>query len=828
MWRNSVIAVAFMVIGVGIWPLSALHAESYSAAAITQYTGEAENDGAGQALAVGDLNNDGYDDMVIGASGTENGSVYIFYGGETVLDTDASLSTADAVINGESAGDTLGKSVAMGDFNGDNYDDLLIGANGEDDGGASAGAVYVIYGSETALSGTQTVTAIDDLTIIGEDASDSFGFAVAAGNLDGDSYSDIIVGAHLADSTLGAAYVFYGSATIAVTNASAATAKISGTGDSFTFVGEVITVGDVQNDGKDELMLTTRYSATDPDTPLASTGNFMYFGSSTRIASSVISSSSNKWFQITNHGDAQSHIGDVNGDGYDDVFIANGSENGAGTLRGGVYLFYGGPENDPFPSSPSTSNEDASWIGGLNNEVVGQAVYTADTNGDGYKELLISRRDIGGSLSGQLVIIDGQSAQFSGTSTLTDVGDDTILGVSNADQFAYRLNAGDFNNDGYEDVLIGAGADDTGANGAGAAYLAYFEVDTDGDGVTGTGGLVDGVDCSDTDATVSENQTYYADEDGDGKGDLLSTSSVCSSTPPNGYVNNTTDANDNDFDNDGSETGTDCNDNDSTLTSNITYYRDSDGDTLGDVDLTTAVCSNTAPNGYVSNSTDTNDTIANNGIEISGDTIDNDGDGDIDEVNTLESNGEHPGYKNSDPSSKDQYTNIVLTITAKKNGKILVKYADNSQYLYSIYDVDTDKETTVKSYEGKGYLLVVHPKAKKIALVNVYTGHVLEKQKLQDKNFKNQALKQNDFYDDGKTEAIVVAKKDEAVRITILRVKPKKDNKLKKLSALNVTQTGVKPEKTKSKKKVIELRKKDGTVLRTILVSKEYQLLEQT
>lgn len=128
-------------------------------------------------------------------------------------------------------------------------------------------------------------------------------------------------------------------------------------------------------------------------------------------------------------------------------------------------------------------------------------------------------------------------------------------------------------------------------------------LDADSDGVNYT------TDCNDYDATISSNQNYYRDADGDGLGTNVATS-FCSLTAPAGYVTNASDQNDNDYDNDGSSAGTDCNDSDNSIYRNQTYYRDIDADGLGDTNTTTQTCSLSAPEGYVSNSSDPTDISA--------------------------------------------------------------------------------------------------------------------------------------------------------------------------------------------------------------------------
>jgi hypothetical protein len=122
-------------------------------------------------------------------------------------------------------------------------------------------------------------------------------------------------------------------------------------------------------------------------------------------------------------------------------------------------------------------------------------------------------------------------------------------------------------------------------------------IDADSDGV-----FVD-MDCNDYDAAISANQNYYRDADGDGLGSSTPTP-FCSLTAPAGYVANHNDQNDNDFDNDGFSAGVDCNDSDGSVSQNQTYYRDADSDGLGDAFTTMGSCSLSASEGYVTNLSD--------------------------------------------------------------------------------------------------------------------------------------------------------------------------------------------------------------------------------
>ncbi len=161
----------------------------------------------------GDADGDGADDILIGASlnddgGTDAGKVYLIHGpANGTLD----LGAADATLVGEYAGDNAGISVDFGgDVNGDGFDDVLVGAYGSDQGGNEAGAVYLVHGP---ISGTIDLSAADAEMIgvaagdyVGQSVS-------AAGDLDQDGYDDVLVSAHRNDqggTDTGAAYLLYG------------------------------------------------------------------------------------------------------------------------------------------------------------------------------------------------------------------------------------------------------------------------------------------------------------------------------------------------------------------------------------------------------------------------------------------------------------------------------------------------------------------------------------------------------------------------------------------------------------------------------------------
>ncbi|MCB4820356.1 putative Ig domain-containing protein [Roseicella aerolata] len=260
-------------------------------------TGEAADDNAGYAVAnIGDLNNDGITDLLIGApyndgNGDNAGAAYVVFGkanGMGVTLADIAAGTGGFKIIGEAAGDTAGITVTgAGDVNGDGIADLLVGANYNDAAGDNAGAAYVVFGkADTATVNLADVAAgIGGFKIVGEAAGDEAGRAVAAaGDVNGDGYADLLVGAPYNDAEgildAGAVYLVFG--------------KASGTAVDLADIARGI-------------------------------GGFKINGASYRDET----------------GFSVSAAGDVNGDSYADLLIGANFDDTKGTDAGAAYVLYG-------------------------------------------------------------------------------------------------------------------------------------------------------------------------------------------------------------------------------------------------------------------------------------------------------------------------------------------------------------------------------------------------------------------------------------------------------------------------------------------------------
>ncbi|MBI2474959.1 FG-GAP repeat protein [Candidatus Uhrbacteria bacterium] len=437
----------------------------------SKFTGKTDNDNAGWSVAgVGDVNDDGVDDLAIGAPGDDDGgpgagAVYVLYG--PLENGNVLLVDADLKLTGEIGDDNAGWSVAgVGDVNDDGVDDLAIGAPGDDDGGSGAGAVHVLYGP---LSSGNISLSDADIKLTGEIGDDNAGWSVAGvGDVNDDGVDDLAIGAPGDDdggSGAGAVYVLYGPLSSGKMSLTKADLKLTGKA-SADYVGwNVAGVGDVNDDGVDDLAI----GAIDDDDGSSGAGAvYVLYGplengnvSLTKADLKLTGTSVND-----NVGRSVAKAGDLNHDGIDDLAIGATGDDDGGSGAGAVYVLYG-----PLASGNiSLANANLKLTGEAGTNYAGWSIAGAgDLNHDGIDDLAISAFKWLGE-SGAVYVLYGPLT--TGKISLANANI-KFTGETNGDLAGCSIALSDLNDDEFYDIVVGAYQNDSSGSNAGSAYIFY-------------------------------------------------------------------------------------------------------------------------------------------------------------------------------------------------------------------------------------------------------------------------------------------------------------------------------------------------------------------
>jgi len=397
---------------------------------------------------------------------------------------DINLGKVNASFIGEKSEDVSGWAVAgVGDVNNDGYDDIIIGATSNNEGGENAGKTYLIFGRSTALWQMDINLSEADVSFIGEDSHDNSGFAVAgAGDVNNDGYDDIVIGAsgdEEGGNDAGQTYLILGRPTnqwqididLAEANAS--------------FIGEdyadssgwsVTGVGDVNNDNFDDIVIG---ASGDEEGGTGAGQTYLILGRPTNqwrmdidLAEANASFIGEDGFDYS--GWAVTGAGDVNNDSFDDILIGAYNDEEGGLGAGQTYLILGRPTNQ-WQMDIDLAEANASFIGEDNLYNSGNAVASVgDTNKDGFDDIIIGARGSweAGSGSGQAYLILGRPTNQWRVDTDLSEANASFIGEDNYDAAGWAVaGAGDVNNDGFADILISASGDEEGGEKAGQTYL---------------------------------------------------------------------------------------------------------------------------------------------------------------------------------------------------------------------------------------------------------------------------------------------------------------------------------------------------------------------
>ncbi len=424
-----------------------------------------------------DFNGDGINDVIIGTkSNNENiGNAYIFFGNMN-HETYVNAKDADVVLTGEEKRDDFGKSVACaGDFNGDGFDDVIIGSTIDIPYGHNS-RVFIFFGSKNPPANLSFKDA--DVSIYSEDIYSYFGNAVSsAGDFNKDGFDDVIIGSENSQHN-GCAFIFFGSSEptpeIYVSDADVI---IHGESRSDDFGVSVSYAGDFNADGFDDVIIGTQVFEETNKMGYAAlvlgrinpSLNINAEDYDVRFNASVIGD----YF-----GYHVSNAGDFNNDGFDDVVIGAENTKDFGNHSGSIFVYFGS-------SNPSriieTDGADMKIIGEKEDMVFGKYVSTAgDYNNDGFDDLAVSTMtdDLGARIGCIFMYYGKKNPDKVNISSIVNVKFNGELSSGFGEPVS---TAGDYNLDGIDDLLIGARGSNENGYRSGSAYIFYGALNPEAD-----------------------------------------------------------------------------------------------------------------------------------------------------------------------------------------------------------------------------------------------------------------------------------------------------------------------------------------------------------
>ncbi len=440
--------------------------------------------------SAGDINGDGIDDFIIGVRtdgrGDYSGAAYVVFGragGLPAINLGALTGAEGFRITGVTNSQTGATVSGAGDINGDGIDDLIVGAPFFGYDTVEPAAAYIIFGRDTAVVGdfqpeifTASLNGVDGFTLRGGENLGEFGRAVSSvGDVNGDGIGDVVIMAQV--PAYGAAYVLFGKTG---GFGSMVDLNLMSVNDGFVIRGTdpngpfafALGGGDINGDGLGDIVISAATAGN------GAGSSFVVFGQNAAVTGGfapeiyVTDLSGENGFRIDGAvtGSPGSQLGrsldvaDINGDGFDDLILGapyDRDQNGVGT--GGGAVVFG--KADGFAAALNVGSLDGSngfRIAGRDYGAGSSIASAGDVNGDGFDDLIVGAKTEGYAYgrqgAGVSYVVFGRADGFAATLDLTSLDGSNGFRILGAVQFdrtgEHVAGAGDFNGDGFDDLLV--------------------------------------------------------------------------------------------------------------------------------------------------------------------------------------------------------------------------------------------------------------------------------------------------------------------------------------------------------------------------------------